>query len=168
MTATATRAGAAIDQLDVDAYTIPTDFPEADGTLSWDSTTIVVVHAAGGGERGLGYTYADVSTAKLIESKLGGVVQGLGALDPPAAWVAMVGAIRNLGRPGIASTAIAAVDLTLWDLKARLLRLPLCKLPGMAHDLVPVYGSGGFTPTRCAGSRSNSRRGRSAEAQVSR
>ena len=57
----------------------------------------------------------------------------------------MVHAIRNLGRPGIVSMAIAAVDLALWDLKARLLRLPLCKLLGMAHDRVPIYGSGGFT-----------------------
>ena len=145
MTATATRVGAPIDQVGVAAYTIPTDFPEADGTLAWDSTTIVVVHASAGGERGLGYTYADVSTAKLIESKLAGVVHGLDAFDPLAAWAAMVHAIRNLGRPGIVSMAIAAVDLALWDLKARLLRLPLCKLLGMAHDRVPIYGSGGFT-----------------------
>ena len=44
--------------------------------------------------------------------------------------------------------AIAAVDVALWDLKARILRLPLCKLLGMAHDRVPVYGSGGFTSYR--------------------
>ena len=37
----------------------------------------------------------------------------------------MVGSIRNLGRPGIASMAIAAVDVALWDLKARILGLPL-------------------------------------------
>jgi L-alanine-DL-glutamate epimerase-like enolase superfamily enzyme len=41
--------------------------------------------------------------------------------------------------------AIAAVDTALWDLKARLLGLPLCKLLGMAHDRLPIYGSGGFT-----------------------
>jgi len=145
MTATVTRVGSPIDALDVAAYTLPTDSPEADGTLSWDATTIVVVHASGGGERGLGYTYADVSTAKLIESKLGAVVLGLDALDPPTAWASMVHAIRNLGRPGIASMAIAAVDVALWDLKARLLELPLCKLLGMAHARVPIYGSGGFT-----------------------
>ena len=57
----------------------------------------------------------------------------------------MVEAIRNLGRPGISSMAIAAVDLALWDLKARLLGVPLCRLLGMANDRVPVYGSGGFT-----------------------
>src|SRR5581483_679589 len=134
-----------VRDLEVGAYTVPTDAPEADGTLSWDSTTIVVVHASAGSETGVGYTYADVATAKLVESKLAGVVRGRDALSPQGAWAAMVGAIRNLGRPGICSMAISAVDLALWDLKARLLGLPLCKLLGMAKECVPVYGSGGFT-----------------------
>lgn len=145
MTALTARTEVAVEHLEVAAYQVPTDAPEADGTLEWDSTTIVVVHARGAGEVGVGYTYADVSTAKLIESKLAGVVCGRDALAPQGAWSAMVGAIRNLGRPGIASMAIAAVDCALWDLKARLLELPLCKLLGMASDSVPVYGSGGFT-----------------------
>jgi L-alanine-DL-glutamate epimerase-like enolase superfamily enzyme len=134
-----------VDRLEVGAYTIPTDAPEADGTLAWDSTTIVVVHAHGGGEWGLGYTYADVSTARLIDSRLAGVVRGRDALAPQAAWEAMVTQTRNLGRAGITSMAIAAVDVALWDLKARLLGLPLGQLLGMAHDRVPIYGSGGFT-----------------------
>ena len=139
------RTEAAIDDLEVAAYTIPTDAPEADGTLSWDATTIVVVHAHGAGECGLGYTYADVSTAKLIASKLAGIVHGRDAMAPQAAWSAMVEQTRNLGRPGVTSMAIAAVDVALWDLKARVLGLPLCKLLGMARARVPVYGSGGFT-----------------------
>jgi L-alanine-DL-glutamate epimerase-like enolase superfamily enzyme len=145
MTGMATRVDTPVEAIEVAAYTVPTDAPEADGTLSWDETTIVVVHARAGDERGLGFTYADVSTAKLVESKLAGVVEGSDAMSPQANWSAMVGAIRNLGRPGISSMAIAAVDLALWDLKARLLGLPLCKLLGMAHDRVPIYGSGGFT-----------------------
>jgi L-alanine-DL-glutamate epimerase-like enolase superfamily enzyme len=145
MTAVKAPPEVAVEQLEVAAYEIPTDAPEADGTLAWDSTTLVVVHARGGGEAGVGYTYADVSTAKLIESKLAGVVRGRDALAPQAAWSTMVRAVRNLGRQGIASMAIAAVDCALWDLKARLLGLPLCKLLGMANDSVPVYGSGGFT-----------------------
>jgi L-alanine-DL-glutamate epimerase-like enolase superfamily enzyme len=142
---TTIRAEVAVDDLEVGAYTVPTDQPEADGTLAWDSTTIVVVQAHGGGECGLGYTYADVSTAKLVESKLAGIVRGADAMAPQAAWAKMVEQTRNLGRPGITSMAIAAVDLALWDLKARALGVPLCKLLGMAHDRVPVYGSGGFT-----------------------
>jgi L-alanine-DL-glutamate epimerase-like enolase superfamily enzyme len=139
------RAELPIEKLEVKAFTVPTDAPEADGTLAWNSTTIVIVHAHGGGQCGLGYTYADLSTATLIDSKLARVVRGRDAMAPQSAWAAMVHEIRNLGRPGIASMAIAAVDLALWDLKARLLDLPLCKLLGMARDCVPIYGSGGFT-----------------------
>ena len=135
----------AVESIDVAAYTVPTDAPEADGTLSWDATTIVVVHAHAGGETGLGYSYADVATAKLVRAKLVEVVCGMDALSPPRAWSAMERAIRNLGRPGICSMAIAAVDVALWDLKARLLELALCDLLGMVRESVPIYGSGGFT-----------------------
>ncbi len=72
-------------------------------------------------------------------------VVGRDAMAIPASWAAMVHAIRNLGRPGIASMAISAVDTALWDLKARLLGLPLVTLLGAVRDAVPVYGSGGFT-----------------------
>ena len=140
-----TNSSTVIDDIEVGAYTIPTDAAEGDGTLRWDSTTIVVVHARGGDKIGLGYTYADVSTAKLIESKLAAVVKGLDAMAPRRAWGEMVRATRNLGRPGISSMAISAVDLALWDLLARILEAPLCTVLGAAHDRVPIYGSGGFT-----------------------
>lgn len=136
---------AVIERLDVSAYTIPTDSPEADGTLSWDATTIVVVEPVAGGVSGLGYTYADTAAARLIDEMLAGVVEGRDAMAVPGTWEAMVRAIRNLGRPGIASMAIAAVDTALWDLKARLLELPLVTLLGGVREGVPVYGSGGFT-----------------------
>src|SRR5215831_18022212 len=141
------RGGSApsIEHIAVSAYTVPTDLPESDGTLEWDKTTMVVVEATAGGQRGLGYTYADLATARLIEDRLAHVVQGRDAMAVPAAWAAMVREIRNLGRPGIVSMAIAAVDAALWDLKARLLALPLVTLLGAVRDSVPVYGSGGFT-----------------------
>ncbi|MGH9452174.1 MAG: enolase C-terminal domain-like protein [Terriglobia bacterium] len=136
---------AAIERIDVSAFTVPTDFPESDGTIKWDKTTLVVVEATAGGIRSLGYTYADTATARLVNDLLARVVQGLDAMDVPGAWAAMVHAIRNLGRPGIAAMAIAAVDGALWDLKARLLDLPLVALLGAVRKSVPVYGSGGFT-----------------------
>jgi L-alanine-DL-glutamate epimerase-like enolase superfamily enzyme len=134
-----------IETLEVSAYTIPTDAPESDGTLEWSRTTFVVVEAVAGDERGLGYTYADVATAVLIRDRLADVVRGQNAMAVTAAWAAMRHAIRNLGRPGIASMAIAAVDVALWDLKARLLDVPLVTLLGQVHASVPVYASGGFT-----------------------
>jgi hypothetical protein len=60
--AVASRVDVAVDSLDVAAYTIPTEEPESDGTLEWDSTTIVAVQAHAGDETGLGYTYADLVT----------------------------------------------------------------------------------------------------------
>lgn len=134
-----------IDHIEVDALRVPTERPESDGTLGWDATTIVVVHAHAGLTAGLGYTYADVATAKLIATTLAGVVRGRDAAAPRAAWAAMTAATRNLGRPGITSMAIAAVDLALWDLHARLTGVPLAGLLGAVRDTVPVYGSGGFT-----------------------
>lgn len=145
MSTAAKSASALIDRLAVTAATIPTDFPESDGTLAWDKTTIVIVEASCGGLSGLGYTYADLSTATLVDSLLKGIVEGRDAMDIPGTWNAMVQAIRNLGRPGIVSMAISAVDIALWDLKAKLLRLPLVKLLGVARASIPVYGSGGFT-----------------------
>ncbi len=141
----ASHSDTKIERIAVSAYTIPTDFPEADGTISWDSTTLVIVEATAGGVTGLGYTYADIATATLIRDRLIKLVEGRDAMDVNGAWAAIVRAIRNIGRPGVASMAISGVDNALWDLKARLLDLPLCKLVGMIHHAVPVYGSGGFT-----------------------
>ncbi|CCF82966.1 enolase C-terminal domain-like protein [Nitrolancea hollandica] len=134
-----------IEQVDVSAYTIPTDFPESDGTLAWDSTTMVLVEITAGGKRGVGFTYADTATARLIKDRLAGIVVGQNAMAIPQLWDAMVHSIRNLGRPGISSMAIAGVDTALWDLKARLLDLPLITLLGANRAAIPVYGSGGFT-----------------------
>ncbi|MGI8550940.1 MAG: enolase C-terminal domain-like protein [Dehalococcoidia bacterium] len=134
-----------IERIDVSAYTIPTDFPEADGTIAWNSTTLVVVEATAGGLRSLGYTYADTATAELTKHLLVDVVVGRDAMAVPGSWSAMVHAVRNLGRPGICSMAIAAVDNALWDLKARLLDLPLVTLLGAVREQAQLYGSGGFT-----------------------
>src|SRR5690242_19163583 len=99
-----------IEKIRVSAYTIPTDFPESDGTLEWDKTTVAMVEVQSGGATGIGYSYADLSTAKLIESLLSTVVEGRDPMDVAGSWMAMVRSIRNLGRPGIASMAISAVD----------------------------------------------------------
>ncbi len=149
MAAVAAPEGEAVEApiggLDVSAFTVPTDEPESDGTLRWDSTTIVVVEAHAGGATGLGYAYGDVAVATFVESKLADVVAGRDALSPPAAWSAMQEAIRNAGRPGVGAMAVSAVDVALWDLKARLLGLCLADALPRFHESVPVYGSGGFT-----------------------
>ena len=140
----ATRTEAGVERLDVSAYEIPTDAPESDGTLEWESTTVVVVEAHAGGETGLGYTYAPAAAGKLVEEKLASEVEGADATAPAEIWEKLGRALRNAGRPGIGSMALAAVDCALWDLKARLLGVALVDVLPRAHDSVPLYGSGGF------------------------
>lgn len=127
------------------AFTIPTDQPEADGTLSWTKTTLVLAEISAGDKVGLGYTYADASLVKLIEGTLAGKVEGEDAMDIPRINATLWGAVRNLGRSGLAACAISALDIALWDLKAKLLDLPLATLLGRRRDAATVYGSGGFT-----------------------
>jgi L-alanine-DL-glutamate epimerase-like enolase superfamily enzyme len=145
MNAPARQAEIKVGRLHASAYRIPTDFPESDGTLEWNATTMVLVEVTGADQTGIGFTYADGATARLINDTLAEVVNGQNAMATSANWLAMVKAIRNLGRPGISSMAIAAADNALWDLKARILGLPLVTLLGAARDAVTAYGSGGFT-----------------------
>jgi len=136
--------GEPVTCVDVGCYQIPTDGPEADGTLEWDATTLVVVHAHGGGQVGFGYSYAHRAAAAVILDTYIPLVVGADALSPQATWSAMRRAARNLGQPGVAACALSAVDVALWDLKAKILDQPLLDLLGAARDSVPAYGSGGF------------------------
>ncbi len=104
-------------------YTIPTETPESDGTLEWNSTTIIIVEISAGNKKGIGYTYSHQAAAVLIKEKLSQVIKNNNALDVDDCWLEMVKSIRNLGRPGIASCAIAAVDSALWDLKVKAARI---------------------------------------------
>jgi len=137
---------AVVESVEAAAYTVPTEVPEADGTLAWTSTTLVVVrvHAADG-TVGTGWTYGAPACAEIVEGTLADCVRGRSVLDVPGAFDAMVKQVRDIGRPGVAGYAISAVDVALWDLKARMLGLPLHRLLGAVRSTVPVYGSGGFT-----------------------
>lgn len=135
----------AVERVQAAAYTIATERPESDGTLEWDSTTMVLARASGGGRSGLGFTYSHAAAAGLIETRLAAAVEGLSAMSPQAAWEAMRHSLRNIGARGVGMHAVSAVDLALWDLKAKLLEVPLARLLGMRREAVEAYGSGGFT-----------------------
>lgn len=136
----------AVEELRTSVYTVPTDAPEGDGTLAWQATTLVLVEARSGDVHGLGWSYTGAAARAVVDDLLAPVVLGGSALDVPARNEAMRRAVRNAGAPGLVSCAVSAVDLALWDLKAKLLGLPLVHLLGACRDDVPVYGSGGFTP----------------------
>lgn len=134
-----------IEAVQAHAYTVPTDLPEADGTLAWNDTSIVIANISSGELHGLGYTYNHPAAAELINTVLATAIEGLDAMDVQLAWHRMAVQTRNMGSGGLVAAAIAAVDTALWDLKAKALGLPLSKLWGQLRDSVPVYGSGGFT-----------------------
>ncbi|MGE3268592.1 MAG: enolase C-terminal domain-like protein [Chloroflexota bacterium] len=128
------------------AYRVPTDRPEADGTYAWNATTLVLVEAeADSGACGLGFSYTTKAAADLVHDLLAEVVVGTPATQVGGAWPAMVRQVRNVGLPGVAATAISAVDVALWDLRAKLVGQPLYRLLGARREHVPIYGSGGFT-----------------------
>jgi L-alanine-DL-glutamate epimerase-like enolase superfamily enzyme len=134
-----------IEQMRVSIYKIPTDGPEADGTIEWNSTTMIIVRLKCGNLEGLGYTYAHAAAAKVIHETLFPILQKSDPLDVSNIWKEMLRAVRNFGHQGVVASAISAVDVALWDLKAKILQIPLIKLWGQVRSSIPVYGSGGFT-----------------------
>jgi L-alanine-DL-glutamate epimerase-like enolase superfamily enzyme len=142
---TATEVAARIDKVEVSGYQIPTATDEeSDGTLVWDSTSVVVVQLSCGEHTGLGYTYCHPSAGKVIESKLADLLRDADPLKPQEAWVQMQVQARQMGHAGIAAMAISAVDVALWDLKAKLLGVCLADVLPRYRESVPIYGSGGF------------------------
>lgn len=139
------RSDPVIDAVDVRVYTIPTDAPEADGTIAWDSTTMVLVQVTCGQIVGTGWTYGAAACAEVVSGTLAALVVGRSVMDVDGCWDAMVKAVRNSGRQGAVGYAISAVDIALWDVKARVLEMPLHHLLGAVRTSVPIYGSGGFT-----------------------
>ncbi|MCC8405878.1 mandelate racemase [Paraburkholderia sp. MMS20-SJTN17] len=138
-------ACAPITRIAARAFRIPTDAPEADGTFAWDATTLIVVEVDAAGATGLGYTYSDGCVTTLVNRTLAKVLQGTDASRITERWLDMQRAVRNLGRDGIAATAISALDCALWDLHAKRLDVPVVTLLGRTRERVPIYGSGGFT-----------------------
>jgi L-alanine-DL-glutamate epimerase-like enolase superfamily enzyme len=136
---------ARIDRVAASAYRVPTEQPEADGTAAWDATVVVVVRVAAGGHEGLGFSYGDASAAEVVSQVLRPLVLGADVAALPAVRDAMDREARNRGRDGVVACAISALDIALWDLRARLLGVPLLELLGRARPAAPMYGSGGFT-----------------------
>jgi L-alanine-DL-glutamate epimerase-like enolase superfamily enzyme len=126
-------------------YTVPLPQPESDGTLAWRATTVVAALVEAGGQTGLGWTYAPAAAGAVIGEILAPMVTGLSAFDIGRAHLRMRQASRNAPTAGLVSLAISAVDVALWDLKARLLGVPLTHLFGRVRRQIPLYGSGGFT-----------------------
>jgi len=140
-----TLSDISVGEVDVSAYSIPTDEPEGDGTLRWDSTTLIVCEIHAAGEIGLGFTYGNKAIAVVADQLAGKCLLRRPPLDIPCLHASMLQHVRNDGSQGIASMAISALDVGLWDLKAKILDCPLVDLFGVRQTSVAAYGSGGFT-----------------------
>lgn len=134
-----------IEKVDLAAYTIPTDAPEGDGTFRWESTTLIVCEVHAADRIGLGYTYGNQATALVAAHLAEKCLLHQPVVNIPDLHTALVSQVRNDGSRGIASMAISALDIALWDLKAKLLQCSVLDLFGAARSSVTAYGSGGFT-----------------------
>ncbi|MFD5451265.1 mandelate racemase/muconate lactonizing enzyme family protein [Streptomyces sp. NPDC127100] len=105
------------------------------------------------GHEGIGFSYSKraggpgqfAHAREIAENLIGEDPSDIGKI-----WTKLVWAGASVGRSGLATQAIAAFDVALWDLKAKRAGLPLAKLLGAHRDSVRCYNtSGGFlhTPT---------------------
>lgn len=95
------------------------------------------------GEEGLGV--GTPVARDIIERALKPILLNQDPLCIEKLWDDMFWRVRGYGRKGVAFCAISAVDIALWDLKAKLFGVPLYRLLGPYTDRVPIYGSGGWT-----------------------
>ena len=97
------------------------------------------------GLEGLGTGGGGQAARAVIEGSFKPILLGQDPLQIEKLWDDMFWAIRGVGRKGLAFCALSAVDIALWDLKAKYFETPLHRLLGPYSETVPVYGSGGWT-----------------------
>jgi L-alanine-DL-glutamate epimerase-like enolase superfamily enzyme len=121
----------------------------ADATRKVESLGFVIVRViTAGGQEGVGITYHEVggeATAELIRRNIAPRLTGRDPLATEVIWQELFHYLRGVGRKGLTYCALSAVDIALWDLKGKILGLPVYKLLGGNRTHVPVYASGGWT-----------------------
>ena len=103
------------------------------------------------GATGMGFTFTDDggggrAIKTLIDELLLPVVIGTEMEPPRAVWPRLWARVQQLGR-GVGTMAIAAIDIALWDLQARVNGRSLARELGQVRDRIPAYGSGKASPT---------------------
>jgi len=126
---------------------VPAGFADATRTVECVGYTVVRVITDQGLE-GLGLTYHEVggeATRGLIRHNIAPRLIGRDPFETEALWQEMVAYLRGVGRKGLTYCALSAVDIALWDLKGKIVEMPLVRLLGGNRTRVPVYASGGWT-----------------------
>ncbi|MEX5303819.1 L-talarate/galactarate dehydratase [Kocuria sabuli] len=100
------------------------------------------------GHSGVGFSYSKRAGGPAQYAHAKEVAEGLIGEDPndiARVHDKLLWAGASVGRSGVATQALAAIDVALWDLKAKRAGLPLAKLLGAHRDSVRTYNtSGGF------------------------
>jgi L-alanine-DL-glutamate epimerase-like enolase superfamily enzyme len=121
----------------------------ADATRKVESFGFVIVRVTTDqGLEGFGVTYHEVggeAVAQVVTRNLAPYLIGRDPLAHEEIWQHFFHYLRGVGRKGLSFCALSAVDIALWDLKGKLLGLPLYRLFGGSRSQVPVYASGGWT-----------------------
>src|SRR4051812_10868447 len=92
-----------------------------------------------------GFAPGNAESKGVIEGPLKSVLIGQDPLCHEKLWDDMFWQVRGFGRKGVAFIGLSAIDIALWDLKAKAFGVPLYRLLGPYTDTVPIYGSGGWT-----------------------
>ena len=98
------------------------------------------------GEEGVGYTYTvgrnGGAVADILLREIPELIEDKEADDTEAIWQRVWWALHYGGRGGPSVLALSALDIALWDLKARRANLPLWRLLGGFDRRVPCYAGG--------------------------
>ncbi len=114
------------------------------GAIDTEELITLELHAEGLTGRGYSYTIGRGGRAvlSLIDQDIAPMILGQDATDIRALWDLMWRRLLYVGRGGLASFAIAAVDVALWDLRGVREGEPLYALLGAEAREIPAYGSG--------------------------
>jgi len=126
---------------------VASGFADATRTVECVGFTVVRVTTDQGLE-GFGLTYHEVggeATRSLILNNIAPAIIGRDPLETEAIWTDLFHYLRGVGRKGLTFAALSAIDLALWDLKGKIVDLPVFRLLGGNQTRVPVYASGGWT-----------------------
>ncbi|MDR3231581.1 MAG: mandelate racemase/muconate lactonizing enzyme family protein [Synergistaceae bacterium] len=133
-----------VNGVEVFWVTTPLDAPVSDSSFTIRNSGMVVVRVTtDSGLSGYGTTFS-VALAEYMHKTLKPVVMGKDPICVEDIWNDMRGAVRSAGRKGLALLAISTLDIALWDLRGKILGLPIYKLLGGSKRFIPVYASGGW------------------------
>lgn len=121
----------------------------ADATRTVEKVGFLIVRVlTDTGLEGIGITYHEVggeATKDLILRAIYPKIMGRDPLQTEEIQKDLIPYMRGVGRKGLMFCALSAVDIALWDLKGKIVDLPLFRLLGGNKTEVPVYASGGWT-----------------------